>query len=276
MRFGCCVGTREQIEIVARAGFDFCELPAAAVQPFEEDAVALPALRTLESAPIRSESFNVLVPPQLPLAGPKADHAALRAYLRRAFGRMVRVGAEVVVLGSGGARRIPDDVPRDQGYEQLATSIAVALEEADRAGITIALEHLNRKETNSFNSIAESQEFIETRFHTPRGSSNTLRATADGTPGGLKLLVDLHHIEMEHEPMEHVGAAAPLIAHAHVADGGRRAPGVGGYDYAGFMQALRAAGYNRRISAECSWEDLGAQAASALAYMRQSWDASKT
>jgi hypothetical protein len=42
------------------------------------------------------------------------------------------------------------------------------------------------------------------------------------------------------------------------------------------MRALRAASYDRRISSECAWEDLGAQAAGALAYMRQSWDAAKT
>ncbi|MCL5995673.1 MAG: sugar phosphate isomerase/epimerase, partial [Chloroflexi bacterium] len=220
MRFGCCVGTREQIDILARAGYDFCELPTSAVRPFDDDAVALPALRELEQAPLRPESFNVLVPPQLPLAGPKVDHAALRTYLQRAFSRMVRLGAEVVVLGSGGARRIPDGTPRGQGLEQLAASLAVALEEANRAGITLALEHLNRKETNTFNSVAESQQFIEeTRF---------LEEIGFLAHHGMRLLVDLHHIEMEQEPLEHVIDAAPLIAHVHVADGGRRAPGVGG------------------------------------------------
>ena len=66
--------------------------------------------------------------------------------------------------------------------------------------------------------------------------------------------------------------AAPLLAHVHVADGGRRAPGVGGYDYASFMGALRRAGYDRRISAECQWEDLAAQAPGALAFMCEQWD----
>jgi sugar phosphate isomerase/epimerase len=68
-----------------------------------------------------------------------------------------------------------------------------------------------------------------------------------------------------------VVAAGPLLAHVHVAGGGRRAPDVAGYDYAGFMAALRAAGYDRRISAECMWEDLGAQAPGALAFMRARW-----
>jgi D-psicose/D-tagatose/L-ribulose 3-epimerase len=257
MRFGCCVGTLEQIDILARAGFDFCELPAAMVQPFDDDAKALPGLRAIASAPLKPESFNVLVPAVLPLAGPKMDLAALRTYLRRAFGRMVRLGAPVVVLGSGGARRIPDGTPREQGLNQLAESLSVALEEANRAGIVLALEHLNRAETNTLNSIAESQAFIE-----QRGLK------------GLKLLADLHHIEMEHEPMATVVAAAPFLAHVHVADGGRRAPGAGGYDYAGFMRALRQAGYDQRISAECGWDDLSAQAAGALEYMKQSWEQS--
>jgi sugar phosphate isomerase/epimerase len=275
MRFGCCVGTREQIDILARAGYDFCELPAAVVHPFEDDVTALPALRELEQAPLRPESFNVLVPPQLPLAGPTVDHDALRTYLRRAFTRMVNLGAQVVVLGSGGARRIPEDTPRRQGLRQLAGSLALALEESNRAGITLALEHLNRKETNTFNSVAEAQQFIEGAADERRETDSEDEPTSLADQG-MHLLVDLHHIEVEQEPLEHVVDAAALIAHAHVADGGRRAPGSGGYDYAGFMMVLRKAGYDRRISAECSWEDLAAQAAGALAFMRHSWEDSST
>ena len=257
MRFGCCVGTREQMDILARAGFDFCELPAPAVHPFEDDATAAQALRILETASLRPESFNVLIPPVLPLVGPKADRAALQAYLSRAFGRMVRLGARVAVLGSGGARRIPADMPRDQALDQLASSLAVALEEATQTGIVLALEHLSRRETNVFNSVAETQSFI-----TERGLT------------GMRLLVDLHHLEFEHEPMDHVQLAGALIAHVHVADGERRAPGAGGYHYAEFMSALRQAGYDQRISAECQWEDLATQASSALDFMRRSWERS--
>ncbi|HWQ16015.1 MAG TPA: TIM barrel protein [Roseiflexaceae bacterium] len=256
MRFGCCVAP-EQIDIVARAGFDFCELPAAAVLPYEEDAAALPALRALERAPIRPEAFNVLVPPQLRMVGPEADMGRLRAYLRRAFGRMAALGAAVVVLGSGGARRLPDDMPRERALDQLTGSLALATEEAGRAGLELALEHLNRTECNVFTTVAECHAFIR-----ERGLE------------GLRLLADLHHLELEREPAANVVAAAPLLAHAHVADGGRRHPGTGGYDYAGFMRALRQAGYDARISAECIWESLEEQAAPALEYMRRQWEAS--
>jgi sugar phosphate isomerase/epimerase len=254
MRFGCCVGP-DRIDVLARAGYDFCELPASAVRPFDDDAAAQPALRQIAAAPLRPEAFNVLVPAQLPLVGPGADLAALRTYLRRAFGRMAQLGAEVAVLGSGAARRIPDGMPRAQALEQLAAVLALAADEAGRAGITLALEHLNQGETNVFTSLAECQAFVQER-----------------RSARLQLLADLYHLELEHEPLAHVVAAAPLLAHVHVAGGGRRAPYVEGYDYAGFMAALRDAGYDRRISAECAWEDLETQAAPALVFMRSQWD----
>jgi sugar phosphate isomerase/epimerase len=254
MRFGCCVSP-DAIDILARAGFDFCELPASAVLPFEDDTAALPALRRIADAPLPPEAFNVLVPLQLPLVGPRADLGALRTYLRRAFGRMAQLGGAVVVLGSGGARRLPDDMPRAEALDQLAEALALAADEAGRAGLTLALEHLNQRETNVFNSVAECQEFL---------SERGLR--------DMRLLADLYHLELEREPLDHVAAAAPLLAHVHVAGGERRAPNVAGYNYSGFMSTLHAIGYDRRISAECGWDDLEAQAAGALAFMREQWE----
>ena len=253
MRFGVCVPP-DKIAILARAGYDFCELPAAAVRPFDDDSAALPALRAISEERLRPESFNVLIPASLPLVGPQADRAALRAYLRRAFGRMAQLGGAVAVLGSGAARRIPEGVDRAAALDQLAEAFALAADEAGAAGIELALEHLNKGECNVFNSVAECQQFIE-----GRGIA------------GMRLLADLYHLELEHEPFANVVAAAPLLAHVHVADGGRGAPGVGGYDYAGFMAALHKIGYDRRISAECGWVDLEAQAADALSFMRAQW-----
>lgn len=253
MRFGVCVAP-EQIETIARAGFDYCELPARAVLPLEDDRTALPALRTIAAAPIRPEAFNVLIPGTMPLVGPQADLAALRDYLRSAFQRMAWLGAAVVVLGSGAARRIPDDVDRAVALDQLADALNLAGDEAARAGIALALEHLNKGECNVFNSVAESLSFIRERGLT-----------------GVAVLADLHHMELEHEPFDSVVDAALLLVHVHVADGGRRAPGNGGYDYSGFMATLKQIGYDDRISAECSWGDLEVEAPAALAFMRRQW-----
>jgi sugar phosphate isomerase/epimerase len=255
MRFGCCVGP-DDIATVAAAGFDYCELPARAVLPLESDAAALPALRQIAAAPIRPEAFNVLVPAEIPLCGPAADLGALDAYLRRAFSRMASLGGAAVVLGSGAARRIPDGWPRDRALDQIAEAVQLAGEEATRAGLRLALEHLNRGECNVLNTVAECHAFIR-----DRGLQ------------GVWLLVDLYHLEVEHEPAESVAAGGALVAHAHTAGGGRGSPDTPGYDYAGFVAALKRAGYDARISAENSWRDLAAQAPAALAFMRAGWEA---
>lgn len=256
MRFGVCVSTVEEVVTIAQAGFDFCELPARAVQPFAEEAAALPAMRVWGAAALPAEAFNLLVPGELPLCGPRANHAALRHYAQRAFSRMAQLGGQVAVLGSGAARHIPDGFPREAALDQLADAIAVLAEEAARNGIDLALEHLNRDESNVFTTLTEAHSFL-----------------AERGLGQARLLVDLYHLELEHEPFAHVLAALPLIAHVHVAGGGRGAPGVAGYDYTGFMAAIRQTGYNRRISAECRWDDLATQAEGALAFMRAQWKA---
>lgn len=255
MRFGCCVEP-DKIAVVAGAGYDFCELPAKSVLPLEDDAAALPALRAISAAALRPESFNSLIPGEIKLCGPTADLAVLRGYLRRAFGRMASLGAEVAVLGSGAARAIPDGWPRERALDQIAEAFAVVGEESRRAGITIALEHLNKRECNVFNTVAEGHAFL-----IERGL------------GDIQVLADLYHLELEQEPHAHVAAVGDRLVHVHTAGGGRGAPDIPGYDYAGFAATLRRMGYDARISAECSWSDLAAQAPGALAFMRAGWDA---
>ncbi len=249
MRYGVCVPP-EQIGVAAAAGFDFCELPARAVLPLASDADAAASLSAIAAAPLRPESFNSLIPPELPLCGPAVDRDALRVYLARAFGRMAALGASVAVLGSGGARRIPEGYPRDLALDQLADALGLAGDLAARAGVALAIEPLNRGECNVFCTLAETRGFIAARG---------LR--------GLSLLADLYHIEVEREPLSEVVAAGPLIVHVHTAGGGRRSPAVPGYNYSGLLAALAQIGYDARVSAECSWTDLAAEAPAALAAM---------
>ncbi|MEM8534665.1 MAG: sugar phosphate isomerase/epimerase family protein [Chloroflexota bacterium] len=255
MKFGCCVAP-EHMNILAEAGYDFCELPARAVQPFDDDTTALPTLRELANAPLRPEAFNLLIPPELPLAGLQADLDAIQTYLQCAFTRMVQLGGVVAVLGSGGARRLPDGMPRDQALRQLAETLKIAQEEAQRAGITLTIEHLNQQECNVLTSVAECRAFLQKH-----------------DLSGLRLIVDLHHLEVEAESLSIVSEVAPLLAHVHVAGGGRQTPQIPGYNYAGFMAALRNISYDQRISVECRWDDLATQAGETLAFMRSEWTA---
>lgn len=251
MRYGCCANP-DGIAAVAAAGFDYCELPARALLPREDDRAALASLNVLSRAPIALEAYNQLIPADLPIVGPQADHHALRDYLQRAFGRMAQLGGRVAVLGSGAARAIPDGWERAKGLEQLAEALKIAADESARVGVVLALEHLNSRECNVLNSVAECLSFIH-------------KHSIDG----VKVLADLYHLEVEHESSEVIAKAAPLLAHVHVAGGDRKSPARPGYDYAGFAEALRAIGYDARVSAECGWDNFEAEAPQALAVMRQ-------
>ena len=52
----------------------------------------------------------------------------------------------------------------------------------------------------------------------------------------------------------------------------RVAPGEGNYPYEEFFRRLHKGGYSGRISIECRWDDLAAQAGPAGNFLRRMWD----
>jgi sugar phosphate isomerase/epimerase len=102
----------------------------------------------------------------------------------------------------------------------------------------VAIEPLQRGETNFLHLVSE-------------GAAWARRV---GRPG-VRNLADTFHIECEQEPLSAIVASGDVLAHTHTADTGRFAPGTGTYDHAAFFRALRAAGYDARLSIECSWGD---------------------
>jgi sugar phosphate isomerase/epimerase len=147
---------------------------------------------------------------------------------------------------------VPDGFPMEEAQIQLADFLDVAGDAAKQYGLKVAIEPLNRKESNVINSVAEALEL----------------AIAVGRPE-VRVLADLYHIDEEQEPLSHVADAGPWMLHTHTADTGRYRPGSGSYDNLGFMRALLNAGYDGRMSVECSWGDFAAEAPLALEFLRE-------
>jgi sugar phosphate isomerase/epimerase len=236
MRFGICAPP-DQTAAYAGAGIDFIEWPLSRTVGEMDDAAfaELEALaRTLSVVP---EAWNVMLPATLKIVGPEADHAALRTYLDRALSRAAAVGGEVVVFGSGGARNSPDGWEPDAATSQFDDACRIAGEIAARHGITIAIEPLNRKETNLVTGVAEAVAVAE-------------RVGMDS----VRVLSDLYHVTEENEPFADTSAAGALLAHVHVAAPGSRhlpEPGMDEDVYAAYFETLRDAGYDGRVSLEC-------------------------
>lgn len=251
MRFGCCVGL-DKMQIVQDAGYDYVELPVAVVKAESSDAEFEPVREQLGAFDIVPEAWNCLLPGDMRVAGPEVDLYRIERYLRTAFERIEELGGEVVVFGSGGARKIPDDFPADQAREQLIEFVTLAGQIAGPHGITIAIEPLRAKDTNTINSVLEGLEIVRAADHP-----------------FVKLLADLFHMDEDNEPLANIIEAGSEIVHVHTADTGRLYPGSGSYPNREFFEALETVGYNDRMSVECILKDAPTECAKALEFLRK-------
>ena len=251
MQFGVCTGI-ENAEIARSAGFTFIEPTVRSLHGSKDFAVIQAAHA---AAGLPTPTFNVFVPGELKITGPATDLAKLQVYVAEPLRRVQAVGGSLVVFGSGGARNIPDGFSRDTAGQQLIDFLRMVADEADKTGVTIAIEPLNRRESNVLNSVAEGVELAQ---------------AVDRAP--IRVLADLYHMQEENEPLDTVVENAVWLTHVHVADSGRLAPGTGSYPYAAFFGHLRATGYSGRIAVECKWQDFEDEAGLAVAFLRKTWD----
>lgn len=257
IRLGCCCAI-EQAALAQAAGFDYLECTVVSLQPEADDASAAPILAAYGAAPLPVDAFNVLLPRDLKVVGPEVDWPRVERYVASALARVAAVGARRVVFGSGGARNVPDGFDRAQAEEQLVRFLGLLADQAEPRAITVVIEPLNRKESNILNDVPEAVRLAQ-RVNRP----------------SIRVLADLYHMQEEGEPLAHISSNGAWLAHIHVADSGRLAPGTGAYPYREFARELSAMGYGRGewggISVECRWQDFGREAPAAVEFLRGIW-----
>jgi sugar phosphate isomerase/epimerase len=253
MRIGLCTGP-ENLGLAGRLGFDYVEWALTAIEALQDSEFAALLAKVKESH-VKPERFNVLFPGSLKLVGPESDPEKIKAYLRKALGRAAALGGKIVVFGSGRCRAFPAGMPFKKGYVELVKVTRLIGEEAAKYGITIAIEPLNRDETNCINSVKEGA-MLE----------------ADTALPSVGLLADLYHILKEKEPLEDIVLAGDL-KHTHAALlEGRAFPVAARAELKEFFSALKKIGYSGTMSIEGSTENLEADAAASLKVLRSLGD----
>jgi sugar phosphate isomerase/epimerase len=237
------------------AGFDYVELGTSEIAALS-DAAFVEALGRIREAGIAAPAANLFLPATLKVTGPAIDPDQQMAYVKRAFARLQQIGTTIVVFGSGGARLVPEGFPKDQAFQQLVEFGRRIASEARARGITVAVEPLRTQETNIINSAAEGLALVN----------------AIGDPN-FQLMVDFYHLASVKEDPAIIVRARDHIRHLHMANPeGRVFPRTPDeYDYTPFFAALRAIGYNGRISVEASTKDLKADAPLAIALLRRAF-----
>jgi sugar phosphate isomerase/epimerase len=255
VRVGYCTGLKN-VDAAKAAGFDYLELSATEIAGLS-DADFEAAAAHLKEAGLPTPAANLFLPATLKVTGPGTDPARQMEHVHKALSRLSKLGVEVVVFGSGGARRVPEGFSKEDAFSQLVDFGRRAAREARANGITIAVEPLRRQETNIINTAAEGLDLVN----------------AIGDPN-FQLMIDFYHLASEHEDPDIVIRAKDHLRHLHMANPqGRVFPQKWEeYDYAPFFANLKKIGYDKRISVEASTPDLAAQGPPAIALLRRAFE----
>lgn len=153
-----------------------------------------------------------------------------------------RVHDHIDLAGEMGARVIiglvrgvhPESVTQEQAEAWLVEALTPLAQHAERAGVGIAVEAINRYETSLVNCAADGLALID----------------RVGSPA-LGLLLDTFHMNIEEADMaQSIRDVGPRLFHFHVADSNRWYPGAGHIDFNTLFDTLRDIGYDGYISGE--------------------------
>lgn len=253
MQFGVC-GDISVAKIALGESYDFFEGNVAKLlKPMEPDSAFEAVLSETEVAGINYYALNGFVPGHLKITGSDVDFSALEEFVVTAMERAERAKVEVIVFGSGGARRIPDEFDRQKADKQLVEFCKMVAPVAYNHGVTVVVEPLNKKECNVLTTVDECAKLVNIVSHP-----------------GVRLLVDSYHLMLDNDSYDDIVKYGNLLAHVHISTvPNRLPPGAELCDFSQFFRALKQSGYSGRVSIEAKISDPEKQLPAALELMRQ-------
>jgi len=137
-------------------------------------------------------------------------------------------------------QRVDPPAVREERWKRCAEGLAAVAQEAERVGITVGVEILNRYESDFLTTTVDGVRLCQAVGH-PR----------------LGLLLDTYHMNIEEQRIgEAIRSAAGHIAHFHACENDRGAPGSGHMPWSEVRDALRDVGYNGVCTIESFNPDL--------------------
>ena len=237
MRFGYCTGFAagmtgpidyKTLDMIQAAGYDYVEFPLMQLADLPQDEFeALKAY--LSGMTIGCDACCNMFPARVRLLGEEASDSVIDEYLNVAFARMAALGTKTIVLGSSGARRLPDGMSRTEGVRQLAKVITdKVIPLLEKYDITLVMEPIGSYEANFINTLPDGMEVVDAVNH-PR----------------VQLLADSVHLLYENEPPEHITRYAANLRHIHLCENERALPADGISDgLQAILEAIRESGYD--------------------------------
>ncbi|MFF7333655.1 TIM barrel protein [Streptomyces sp. NPDC008150] len=154
------------------------------------------------------------------------------------IGELGGLGAQTPASYGMFSRRLPPfEPPRGEEEEReiLLSGLTELGEHAGAEGVTLFLEPLNRYEDHMVNRLEQAADLIR-----------------EVGLDSVRIGIDAYHMNIEEaDPAAAILEYAPYIGHAQVSDSNRFQPGAGHLDWPAWLGALRSAGYDGYLAAEC-------------------------
>lgn len=196
---------------------------------------------------------NVFFPGSIKIAGPAVDENRVLSYADSVFLRAKKAGIPFIVLGSGGARRIPEGYDIEKAKADFAALCRKLAEVAGKYGIMIALESLQATETNFLNTLKSAAEVVRVVDHP-----------------NFKLNADIFHMMREGESPQSIVDAADVLVYCEIAEKQNRSfPGIKGDDFKPWLRALRKVKYKGHIFIEGNTNNPGNDIPLSFKYLTQ-------
>jgi len=215
------------LPVVAQAGYDFAELPAAAVA--QMDAAAFAAIRgLLRKFQLPCLVCNTLFPEDFPIIGANASHVKTEKFLHSALSRLKALGAEKIVFAQVSAWQIPK-AGREAGFAILAEWIrSIALPACRQHGMQLLIEPLRQQACDLINT-PEDAFFLSRQVNEP----------------DCGIMLDLYHLrENNIHSLSLQRNEISSVGHVHIAGSARALPtGSDCSDLATMLRDLKNAGY---------------------------------
>jgi len=198
-------------------------------------------------------ALNIFIPGDLKLVGPDVDEQEILKYTQKVFERSREAGINLIIWGSGSARKIPDGYAKELAQKQFIDLARKVARQANQFGVILALENLNSTETNFITTVAEALKIVK----------------AVNQPN-FWLCADIYHMLKEKEPAAVLLNTRGYLVHCDIAEQeDRTPPGTRGDDFREYFQALKQINYSGKLVVECRWNNMTAQAAAARISLQQ-------
>ena len=221
--------------------------------PESDEATFEQKLKEMKEAGLPIYSANGFFPGTIKLVGPEAETQRAIKYSRTAIRRAAQAGIKILVLGSSKARNIPEGFSTERAREQFLALLKGIAPDAEKYGVIVAIEPLQKSETNFINTVREGAEI----------------SRLTGSPN-ICVIADLFHMMRVGEGPDGIIDSADKLVNCHIAELEERTPpGEKGDDFTPYFKALKQIGFKGGISIECGWKDIEKQLPVAAKTMKE-------